>query len=161
MDDWEESKDKSWGATQPHFTKQYAKERRKLEREKYHNSYKISAAFQETPRPPTIETPHNRATAVTADDRFTAAMEYAAALEEKAHAQAERIIDLKARVDGQTVLIKATDYAASAVTTGGYNKDLKELRETTKQLMASVTAQAATLAALSVIKTAAAAVGKK
>ena len=31
LGDWEERDHKSWGATQPHFTKQYAKERRKLE----------------------------------------------------------------------------------------------------------------------------------
>ena len=34
VDHWEESDYKSWGATQPHFTKQYAKERCKLERKK-------------------------------------------------------------------------------------------------------------------------------
>ena len=53
-------------------------------------------------------------------------------------------------MDGQTVLAEATEYAAITVTAGGNNKDLKDLREMTKQLMASVTAQAATLAALSV-----------
>ena len=77
-------------------------------------------------------------------------MEYAAALEEKSHTQAERILELEANVDGQTFLTKATEYAASAVTVGGNNKDLKELITMMKQLTDSVTAQAATLEALSV-----------
>ena len=130
--------------------KQYAKYRRKLERDKSHNNYKSRSAFQETPRPHTTKIPYNRETATTADNSFTAAMEYAAALEEKAHAQAKRIIDLEASVDDQTVLTESTNYAASAVTTGGSNKDLKNLRSTMKQLTASFTSQATTLAALSV-----------
>ena len=40
-------------------------------------------------------------------------------LEDKTNAQADHIIDLKASVDGQTVLTKATDFAASAVLIGG------------------------------------------
>ena len=64
--------------------------------------------------------------------------------------QAERIIDIKSRVDGQTVLTKATDYATSAVTTGGANKNLKDLRAMMKHLTDSFSAQAATLASLSV-----------
>ena len=58
LDDWEESANKSWGATHPQFMKQYAKERRKLERKKAHKNYESSAAFQEAPCPHTIETPH-------------------------------------------------------------------------------------------------------
>ena len=150
MDEWEESNDKSWGGTQPHFTKQYAKECQKLAHNKSNKSYKSSAAFQETPRPHTIKAPYGELTATTAEYSFTAAMEYTAALEEKTRAQSERILALEARVDGQTVLAKATEYAASAVTAGGNNKDLKELREMMKQLTASFTAQAATLASLSV-----------
>ena len=50
-------------------------------------------------------------------------MEYAAALEYKANTQAEIIIELEASVDGQTVLTKTTNYAASAVATGT-NKEL-------------------------------------
>ena len=38
LDDWEESANKSWGATHPQFMKQYAKERRKLEREQAHKN---------------------------------------------------------------------------------------------------------------------------
>ena len=64
-------------------------------------------------------------------------MEYAAALEEKANAQVERIIELEASVEGQTVLSKATNFAASSVTTGGDNKDLKELHAAMKQLTCS------------------------
>ena len=123
---WEKINDKSWWATQPHFTKKYAKEQRKLDREQAHNNDENSAAFQEAPRPHTIETPHGGATATTADDSFAEAMGYAVALEEKANTQAERIIDLKASVDSKTVLIKATNFLASAVTTGGTNKDLKK-----------------------------------
>ena len=77
-------------------------------------------------------------------------MEYAAALEEKTHAQAERILALEASVDRQTVLTEATNYTASAVTSGGNNKDLKDLRAMIKQLTESVIAQAETLAVLSV-----------
>ena len=54
-------------------------------------------------------------------------MKYSAALEEEDHTQAERIIDIEASVDGQTVLTEATNYAASAVTTVGANKYLKEI----------------------------------
>ena len=43
-------------------------------------------------------------------------MEYVASLEEKAHTQAECILELEAIVDGQTVLADATKYAASMVT---------------------------------------------
>ena len=45
-------------------------------------------------------------------------MEYDAALEEKANAQAGRIIELEASVDGQTVRSDTTDYVASPVATG-------------------------------------------
>ena len=43
--------------------------------------------------------------------------------------QAERIIEIEASVDSQTVLTKATDFAASTLTMGGANKDLKEIRQ--------------------------------
>ena len=75
-------------------------------------------------------------------------MEYAAALEEKAHAKSERILELEASVDGQTVLTDAIKYVASTVTVGLKNKDL--LITMMKQLTASFTNQAATLAALSI-----------
>ena len=78
-------------------------------------------------------------------------MEYASAVEEKTHTQAESILELEASVDEQTVLTKANEYAVISVTAGGNNKDLKELRLMMKQLTASVTAQAATLTALSVM----------
>ena len=42
-------------------------------------------------------------------------------------------------MDGQTVLTKATKYAASTVTVVGNNKDLKELSVVMKQLTATVT----------------------
>ena len=110
-----------------------------MERYQSHKNYESRAAFQETPRPYTIETQYNGATATTAYDSFAAAMEYTAALEEKAHAQAERIIKIKASVDGHTILTESTNYATSAVTSGGTKKDLKELRMMMKQLTASVT----------------------
>ena len=140
LDDWEESNYKSWGAPQSYFTKQYAKERRKLDRDKAHKNYEISAAFQEAPRPHTIVIPHRGATVKTADNIFAAAMEYAEALEEKVNVHAECIIKLEASVDVHTVLTEATNFEASAVTTEGTNKELKELREIMKQLTASFTA---------------------
>ena len=69
-------------------------------------------------------------------------------MEENSHTQTNCIIKLEVSVDGQTVLTESTDYAASVVTTGGANKNLKEMRAIMKQLTDSVTAQAATLAAL-------------
>ena len=45
-------------------------------------------------------------------------MEYAVVLEEKASSQAERIIEVEASVDGQTVLTDTTNYVASTVDTG-------------------------------------------
>ena len=53
-------------------------------------------------------------------------------------------------MDVQTALTEATEYAASAVTAGGNNKDPKDLREMMKQLADSVTVQAATFTYLSV-----------
>ena len=69
-------------------------------------------------------------------------------LEEKANAQAQIIIELEASMDGQTVLTKATDFAASAVLTGS-NKDLTEIRTMINHLEASLISQAETLADLS------------
>ena len=125
LDDWEESNDRLWGTTQSHFTKQYVKERRKLARNKSNKSYESSTAFREMPRTHTIETPYDGLTATTAGNSFAAAMEYTAVLEEKAHIQAERILEIEGSVDGHTIFTKATKYAASAVTAGGNNKDLK------------------------------------
>ena len=150
LEDWEESKDRLWRDTHPHSMKQYGKERCKLARNKSNKSYESYAAFRETPCPHTIKTPYYGSTAKTADGISVAEMEYTAALEERAHAQAERVLELEASVDGQTFLTKATEYTASAVTVGGNNKDLKELITMMNQLTASVTAQAETLAELSV-----------
>ena len=80
--DWEESDNKLWGAKQPHFTKQCAKERNKLARNKSNKSYESSAAFRERPRPRTIKATYNASTSTTADGTFVVAMEYAAELEE-------------------------------------------------------------------------------
>ena len=54
-------------------------------------------------------------------------MDYAAALEDKFNVQAERIIELEAIVDGQTVLTITTEYAASAVATGT-NRELSKIK---------------------------------
>ena len=118
MDDWEETANKSWGSTNPHFTRKFNKERRKLEREKYHKHFESSAVFREATHPHTLETPQGGATRTTTDISFTAAMEYDLALEEKANTQAECIIELEASVDGQTVLTNTNDYVASTVVTG-------------------------------------------
>ena len=60
-------------------------------------------------------------------------MDYTAALEEKSNAKAERIIELEASVDGQTVLTNTTKYVASAVATGT-NKELSEIKAIMKHL---------------------------
>ena len=88
-------------------------------------------------------------------------MEYAAALEEKTHAQDESILELESSMYGQIVLTKATKYAARPVIEGGKNKDLKDLSVMMKQLTASVNAQAETLVALSVKKNSGGGSGKK
>ena len=71
LDDWEESNDKSWGATYLHFTKKYAKECRNLARNKSNKSYKSSAAFRETPLPHTTKTPYDGLAVTTADESFS------------------------------------------------------------------------------------------
>ena len=76
------------------------------------------------------------------------AKEYVAALEDKYNVQAKRIIELKDSLDGQTVLVNATYYATSAVSTGS-RKELTKIRSMMKQLVYSVTSQAATVATLS------------
>ena len=101
------------------------------------------------PRSHTTKTPQDGAITTISGGRFVVAKEYAAALEEKSHAQAERIIELEARVDGQTALTDATDYAEKYVTMGVSKKDLNDLRVIMKQLVDSITGQAATLEALS------------
>ena len=57
LDDWEETSDKSWGETQPHFMRQVNKERQKLEREKSQKNYESSAILCEAPHPHTLEIP--------------------------------------------------------------------------------------------------------
>ena len=118
LDNWEETANKLWRATQPHFPRKFKKERRKLKCENAQKNYESSAVLREAPCPHNLEPPKGGATATAADDSFTTKMEYTAALEEKANTQANRIIDLGASVDGQTVLTDTTDYAASAVSTG-------------------------------------------
>ena len=48
-------------------------------------------------------------------------------LEEKTNTQAKRIIELKARVDGQSALADTTNFAACAVSTGAI-KELEEIQ---------------------------------
>ena len=57
---------------------------------------------------------------------------------------------LTANVDCYIVFAEATYYVSSVVATGGAKKELKDLRGMMKYLTASVTAQASTLASLSV-----------
>ena len=125
LDDWGETADKSWGGTHTHFTRQFNKERRKLERNKSHKNYEISGVFREAPH--TLEIPQGGETGTTTYNSFIAAMEYAAELEEKANAQAKCIIEIEAIVDGQTVLANTTNYAASAVATGT-NRELNNIK---------------------------------
>ena len=96
LDDWEETADKSWGKTRPHFTCQFNKESRKLEREKSQKNYESSNVFRKAPHLHTLEIPQGGATTTTTDIIFTAAMDYAETLKEKFNAQAERIIELEA-----------------------------------------------------------------
>ena len=62
LDNWEESTENLWGATPPQFTKQYPKERRKLEREQAHKNFERSVLYEKRPAPtpsrhPTEEKP--------------------------------------------------------------------------------------------------------
>ena len=115
------------GVTQPHFTQKFNKLRRKIKGEKSQKHFENSAIYCESPHPQTLETPQEGANNTTIYSSFTAAMEYAAALEEKSNTQAERIIELEASVDGKTVLTETTEYAASAVATGT-NKEISEIK---------------------------------
>ena len=92
MDSWEDTDDKSWSSTHPHFTRQFNKERRKLDREKYQQKFESSAVFCKAPHPNTLDTPQGGATNTTTDRSFIAAMEYAAEIGENANAQAKLII---------------------------------------------------------------------
>ena len=65
--EWEETFDKLWGATHPRFTRQFNKERRKLDREKFQKNYENSAVFHEDTHPHTLEIPHGGATSTTID----------------------------------------------------------------------------------------------
>ena len=88
MDNWEETVHKLCGSTQPHFTHQFNKERRKLERKKSQKNYESSAIFRKYPHLHTLEIPQGGENATTTDNIFTEAMEYSATLEEKANTQA-------------------------------------------------------------------------
>ena len=74
-------------------------------------------------------------------------MEYSEALEDKAKAQAECIIELEDRVDGKTFLTNTTDYASNAVSMRA-SKELTEIQSMVKQLSASVNTQAAKVSTL-------------
>ena len=115
------------GGNTPHFTRQFNKERLKLELKKSQKNYEISTVFCKDIHPHTLNIPQGEATATTIDSSFTAEMGYAAALEDKENAQAERIIELEARVDGKTVLTDATNYVAGAVAIG-INKELNDTK---------------------------------
>ena len=127
LEDWEETANKSWGGTHPHFTGQFNKARHKIEQKKSQKNYEISTVFCKDIHPHTLNIPQGGATATTIYSSFTAEMGYSAALEDKDKAQAERIIDLEARVDGKTVLTDTTNYAASAVAIGT-NKELNDTK---------------------------------
>ena len=86
LDDSEDTANKSWGATHPHFTRQFNKERRKLERENNHKNYEISAVFRKAPHLHTLDIPHGGLTATKTYRIFTAAIDYITALEEKSNA---------------------------------------------------------------------------
>ena len=77
-------------------------------------------------------------------------MDYAVAPKEKSNTQTERIIEIEAIVDGQTVLTNTNKYAASAVAKGT-NKELSDIKAMLKQLADYVTAQATTVETLSIV----------
>ena len=148
MDNWDEIADKSWGVTHLHLTRKSNKEKRKLERKKSQEHFESSAVFHKAPHPHTLEIHQGGATNTKTYSSFTSAMEYAAALEEKANKHDERIIELEASVDGQTVLTGTTAYVAIAVATGT-NKEMSKIKAMIKQLAASVTSQATKVETLS------------
>ena len=136
------------GATHPHLTRKFNKERRKLERKKSQKNYESSAVFRKDPHLHTFEIFQGRATATTTYSSFKSAMDYAAALEEESNTQAELIIELEDSMDVQTVPTNTNDYVASAVATGT-NKELSKIKAMMKQLVDSVIDQVATVATLS------------
>ena len=89
-------------------------------------------------------------TDTTIHSSFTASMDYDAAPKEKSNTQTERIIEIEAIVDGQTVLTNTNKYAASAVAKGT-NKELSDIKAMLKQLADYVTAQATTVETLSIM----------
>ena len=59
LDKWKDNADKLWMATQPHFMRQFNKERRNMKRNNSQKNYGISAVFLEdpqthTPNPPQV-----------------------------------------------------------------------------------------------------------
>ena len=85
LDYWEETSDKSWGATHPHFTQQFNKERRKLEGEKSQKNYESSAVFHKASHLHTLDIPQGGATSTTTYIIFTSSMDYAAVFEENSN----------------------------------------------------------------------------
>ena len=83
LGEWEETANKLRGATHPHLTRKFNKERRKLESEKSQKNYESSAVFRKDPHLHTFEISQGMTTATTTDSSFTSAMYYATALEEK------------------------------------------------------------------------------
>ena len=96
------------------FTRQFNKEKRKLECDNSQKKYKSSAVFRKAPHPHTLEPHQGGATATTAYESFTVAIEYSTAPEEKANMQAKRMIEIEDSVGGQNVLTDTADYTVGA-----------------------------------------------
>ena len=112
------------------------------------NPIREANSRQVTLHPHTLESPQGGATATIADESFTAAMEYAVVLDEKANTQDKHINEIEARADGKTVLTHTMDYTARVVSTGA-SKELTKIQATMNQLEASVTATPEIVATLS------------
>ena len=95
LDDWEENTNKTWKVTLPLFTAQFNKERRTLERQHQEKTYESSNVFWECGAAGSF----GQSTETTADSDYTAAMEYAAALEDRSTKKEGHIIKLEASLD--------------------------------------------------------------
>ena len=139
LDDWEESRDKSWTVTLPLFTQQFNKERRTLERAHNNKNYESSNVFHE--RRATGSYGHNATPTMSAD--YTAAMEYAAVMEIKSTQQEGRILELEDALDGRTTVTLPHELAASATTTtapaSATATEMAAMRALIQSLAASVT----------------------
>ena len=139
LDNWEEITNKTWKATLPLFTAQFNKEQRTLERQHGAKTHENSNVFRERG----ADGSFGRSTATNADSDYTAAMEYAAALEDRSNKQEGRVLGLEESLNSHITLTLPTDLAASvaASTTATSTAATKmaTMRDMIQSLAASVT----------------------